>query len=269
MLKKIYWAYCNYRNRKRWDKEINDMSPLVGLSHVAEFQPEVKILVIAPHADDELIGCHQLMVNNKNKVVVFYCGYLGSNQCESNRLTRESEFINYVNNIGVQYIVSSQRKVSEELGLVLRNYKPDVICLPSYIDWHREHRQINDICFSIIPKSAPETTVCWYHISIPIPKSFINSVSLMSLAQHSYKWDMMKTFYKSQLHMDTNRFQYVERIHGLANSYAETYCIMSVQEWCANLVKIHESGDFDILKQTLGDIKKMYTMSDSFYCQLL
>ena len=62
MLKKLYRDYVNCMKRRRWMKETKEIKQFIGLPSTAkEFHADGKILVIAPHADDELIGCHRLI----------------------------------------------------------------------------------------------------------------------------------------------------------------------------------------------------------------
>ena len=270
MLRTLYRSISNGLKRIRWRKETKHMSLYIGMPSTAEaFQPDGKILVVAPHADDELIGCHQLILNHRENVVLFYCAFLGSNQNESNRRTREKEFLDYAHAMDVRYIISSPGNVLNDLRLAINDIKPSYLLLPTIVDWHSEHRLINELCLDLFPSTSSPIKICWYHISIPIPRDFINSFVDMSKEQHNYKWGLMKKCYPSQLHMDIARFRFVEKLHGIEKRYCDSYRVLSVNEWQQSTeFALKMRDDFSVLKSSLGNLTQMYELSNGFYSKI-
>lgn len=103
---------------------------------------EGEILIIVPHSDDELIGCHQFIRHNINNATLFYCGFTGKNKTQENHIVRLDEFKKYCEQSNCKYVVSSEN-VKEDLYSYLDEAKPDIVAIPSMVDWHSEHRVIN------------------------------------------------------------------------------------------------------------------------------
>lgn len=269
MIRKIKAFILKIVKYLRWRIEAKQISALAGInnSRALDLSSEDRILVIAPHADDELIGCHQLISNNKNNIIVFYCSYLGSNPSVENKKKREHEFIDYMNYHGTKYKISSPSTLHYDIAEILKSYKPSYVFLPSYVDWHYEHRLINHDLLQSIRTDIIPFIIGWYHITMPIPAFCANAYSSMSRAQHEEKWNAMNSYYPSQLHMDLSRFKFIEKLSG---NYAETYVILTKDQW-ERAIEILAERDDDLngMKNILGKIKKIYNLSSYYYNLIL
>lgn len=230
---------------------------------------EQKILVIAPHADDELIGCHELIRQNLSNIKVVYCSMLGHNYTESNRLIREGEFISYMDYMGADYTILQSDNLPNSLERLVSDFKPSIIALPSYVDWHEEHRKVNEIlqeCSDAIPDN---TLIGWYHISLPLPFSHVSAFSKMTSKQQRIKWSCLSKYYKSQLNIDVRRFKFVERLYKADGNFAEAYMILGKAKWLEAINKLSEKQEeIDKLKQTLGNIEKMFSETGKVYMHI-
>lgn len=234
---------------------------------VPEFKmtSEDRLLIIAPHADDELIGCHALMNRYNTKTKVFYCSFLGHNYNEKNQITRQKEFSSYMNSLGINFDISKPENLSVDLYNNITDFKPTIIALPSYIDWHPEHRLINEILTEINIQKMTDR-ILWYHISLPIPGPFINKCLLMNEEQYYGKWEAMRTFYKSQLNMDIERFMFVESIYSKKRQALETFMLLETDKWKEIINVLGNKGqELGELKNTLGNITKMLKETESIY----
>ncbi len=239
-------------------------------NNIPEFKMDKddRLLVIAPHADDELIGCHSLISRFTSQTKVFYCSFLGDNTAEENRLIRQSEFCAYMQKINADYEISSPKNLTADLSKTIKNYKPTIIALPSFIDWHKEHRRINEIV-SELKILNEDILILWYHISIPIPPRYVNSVSPIDKDSFKHKWDCFFTHYKSQIHMDTKRFMFVEGMYASSRYVFETYLIQPYSQWVQNLNSLSaENSKLDSLKSILGNISEMHRESNNYYLLL-
>lgn len=223
-------------------------------------------IIIAPHADDELIGCHQLLSGCCGESAIFYCGFLGGNYNEENRRLRESEIRKYAEKQRCRLIVSSPENLVNDLEQAVTDIHPATILVPSFVDWHPEHRQSNSILYTVIEKLGYQGLVGWYHVSLPIPASVANSMSLMSKESHRNKWKMMEACYPSQLHMDIKRFRFVERQVGGGQYAAETYYLQPADDWKQSVNALRqEEGAMNDMKQTLGQMDQMYLKPLGYY----
>lgn len=268
MLKKLYRDYVNCKKRRRWVKETKEIKQFIGLPSTAkEYYADSKILVIAPHADDELIGCHRLISHYPDNVTVFYCSYLGSNYDENNRVIREKEIREFTNHYNVDLVVSCPPNVSKDLVDVILRLKPEIIFLPSIVDWHSEHRLVNTIIAEII-NVCPET-IGWYHVSMPIPREYINAYCSMTPEQQMTKWLDMRSFYLSQLHIDAERFILVEKLTGEDETAVESYLLLSKNDFISKVEnsRFYEK-ELNSLKSTLGYLNCMYNKTSEIYNEI-
>ena len=257
---------ADVRKELKWHSQLRTIEGRNMPNAATPFLTDKKILIIAPHADDELIGCHQLIINNKDTVTVFYCSLLGSNYSDENRATRLAEFGNYISGQGCNYVVSSLATLCDDLSRVIRDINPSYIFIPSYVDWQKEHRLVNEVLEEVLNNIDREVVIGWYHVSLPIPCSFINSFSFLTRKKYRNKWQAMRNNYKSQLHMDIMRFGFIERSLAKKTYAYETYIIMPKGEWyrCIQVLK-KQIKEIDSLKDSLGNIKEMFEKTDSVY----
>ncbi len=232
-----------------------------------------RILIIVPHADDELIGCHEFIRKHKKNVLLFYCGMLGINLSKQNKLIRQKEFINYCKSENILYKLHKDDIYSDIKDAII-SYKPNVIFLPSYVDWHKEHRLVNEIVNSIFEKDCLSVNMIgWYQITVPINKDFINySVSMSRKAQNE-KWKRFRTFYNSQWHLPIRRFKYSERLCGLllCSFSAEVFTVMEVQNWkkYLNILRTKQVlMDIRILQNKISNLQIIDEASIKIFKQL-
>jgi len=133
----------------------------------------VKVLVIAPHPDDETLCCAGTIMNfiekgDKVKVVIVTDGRYGAPSEELRgteelvRIRREEairvfellgvkdyEFLNFEDS----KVVQQSREVEERLKKLLESYKPDVVFAPSPFDSHPDHSEIGKIIKKLSPNA--------------------------------------------------------------------------------------------------------------------
>lgn len=224
-------------------------------------------LIIVPHADDELIGCHQFIQNHLDNVTIFYCGFLGSNPSEENRAVRAGEFVRYCQNVGVNY-VCAENDIRHSLYTYLDELKPCTLLLPSYIDWHKEHRKVNEYLIDYLDTHKDSTiqSLIWYHISVPLYGGDANFASLMNEQQQRAKWDYFEDTYLSQKTINIKRFVLAER-DCIEDSYAaETFLVMDKNTFCMKMkMLINKEQELDNLKGLLNDYNTLVQQSSFLY----
>lgn len=197
-----------------------------------------KVIIIVPHADDELIGCFQFMKSNKTKVCLFYCDMTGSNNDETNKHIRRKEFERLCSESSFEYVISSEN-INYSLSKVVEEYDPNAILLPSIVDWHPQHREVNNIVRIVLCQIDKKPKIIWYQVTVPINFKWANYYVPMNRQQHNEKWNMFSIVYKSQRKMPLIRFKYNERIAGKKyDKYAaETFCVLEFDVWLCCLNK--------------------------------
>lgn len=226
-----------------------------------------RVIVIAPHADDELIGCYGLLTNKYITLKVFYCSLLGSNYSKTNHDRREEEFLSYMSNIGREFVIAKNDDFSEELEAIIREDQPQYIFLPAFIDWHDEHRLVNLKLYSILNRIPFDGKIGWYNVSIPIPGLYTTSLFPISRNEQNEKWDCFEKFYSSQKNLDICRFKFIEancRFKKLG--IAEKYIIMDKEIWFSAIKRLRPyEKQLSAIKKSIGDIKKMFVEAAKFY----
>lgn len=133
------------------------------------------VLVIAPHSDDDILGCGGLMsrvkkLGGKVHVIVAAVGdvkFYHSNQ-EVTAETREEEFYNALKVLGVDsgeilYRRFEQRlhmlpivDIITDLDLKIREIKPTAVFIP-YPSFHQDHKVVFDAAFAAL-RPTPNTS---------------------------------------------------------------------------------------------------------------
>lgn len=151
-----------------------------------------KALIIAPHPDDEVLGCAgiiQKMLNLSMMVeVVLLTDGAGENHNQELAQIRREEFykaISSLGNIAVTYlgfpdgsISENYEKVIDSLSLVFQNSIPDIVFLPYVFDYNLDHQVCNFVLERVLTNlnlfSLKE--IAMYEVWTPIlyPNCYIN-----------------------------------------------------------------------------------------------
>jgi LmbE family N-acetylglucosaminyl deacetylase len=136
----------------------------------------MNVLVIAPHPDDESIGCGGVICKHADRgdrvIAVFLTsGELGLKQLQREKAwsTRENEARNAANILGIADVIFLRgpdwtlakkiKKVAVELRGVLKREKPELIYLPHPREWHPDHAaaiRVLRAALTNASKSAPK-----------------------------------------------------------------------------------------------------------------
>ena len=243
--------------RVRWKiTVIYQRNSIVIKKDILRTIPEVPYLVLMPHADDELIGCLQLLKTVKGGVVV-NMDMAGGDDEQLHKL-RYQEFVNHMNSLNNNYLnIDSDKEAS--LIKILLEYKPLYIFVPSCVDWHKEHHEVIRLLVSALNKTISkewEPIIAMYQVSIPIYCECINLAIPMNRNQLKSKWEDFERHYISQKHLLSYRFAANERINGkLLNMYAaECFCTLPADKWIS---AVNESGNFETYKYLISSINNI------------
>lgn len=262
LLRKIYSGITHYKQKKKWDTDSRPFKKSLYKQYPLDLRQ--RALVIAPHADDELIGCHTFM--KKINTTVCLCSMTGGNHSQENRLLRTNEFEKYCQRNQLPYVVLDAEHLSEELYRQIKTMKPDVIAIPSFVDWHPEHRKVNLILYDILREIEIKPLIIWYQISVPMKSEFVNYIQTMSRDEHHNKWCEFEQFYPSQQNINVFRFKYIEK-RFVENNYAgERFCVIEHCMWLEYLHRLESmEEDLDKIKTHLGDVGSLLTKSNEYY----
>lgn len=222
-----------------------------------EWYNKSRILMMVPHADDELISSYSVLCNAED-VTVYYCGFTGSNNKEENRTTRRKEILALCSELNVQIIEGDANCMN--LREVISQGKFDTILIPSIVDWHAEHRRIsyliNNVCASLHLKPRI------YTYSVTVPNESHKEVICIPLSadQLQKKYNLFKRIYLSQKVMPIVRLKLNEKINGYhAGCYAaEVFSKYEFDKWTVNItrVELFERKDNTQQKELIDDLRR-------------
>lgn len=165
-----------------------------------------KILILIPHADDELIGCYSILSDPIYDVDLLYFEMTGGFPDMADIRMQELEnCAKYFN----------RRLFLFESFLTQRYSTYDVILTPSFIDWHPEHRMVANFIYDIITESIYSNSILVYNVSVPHAINSINIVSELSKKSSVEKYRQLKVLYPSQSNLPLLRFKIQEIIDAI------------------------------------------------------
>ena len=138
-----------------------------------------KILIIAPHADDEVLGVGGTVnkLKDSNTVGVVICGARANdNQEHIQSATSHYDYVNQISCVDEHY--------HENFKYILRciehsatEFKPDVVYIPNEFDFNLDHKTVYQACeiaFRRYQTNAP-TTIFSYETPSSTTQSFRNN----------------------------------------------------------------------------------------------
>ena len=258
--------YRNYHWQKQeadierlsFDEKIALRAQLVDLS-------EKKILIISPHPDDELIGCYEILKLYGSNVDVYYTGLTGRELSEENKRIRTEEFVRLCSACCANCILPSENwKIDLKKYISENDY--DCLFIPSYIDWHWEHREVCVEALSLIQGLQKEMDIYLYCVTVPIPIQFVNSYA----EKTENKWSLFNKIYKSQRYMPISRFRITEKRYVTDGKKFEPYYNLSIESLAGVLGAFRslDTNRLDSMEKQINDLQLILDSSFRFYKKL-
>ncbi len=240
---------------------------IVFSNSIKPFQ-NAKTIIIVPHADDEWVGCSQLIVTNRKHIILCYMNMLGDDSDEVHSI-RYGELKSVANAYGLHLVTTGVEKEEkiQNLTALLIEERPEYIAVPFYYDWHSEHIEVMQILkaslnkiFKAQPELVGKFSVLMYQVSVPIPIEKVTHFIAMDKEAQKRKWSFFDSVYRTQEAIPWIRFRYNERINGgLCGNYAaEVYVLEKAEKWTNSLDKeILSEAKRERVFDSLQDLKKV------------
>lgn len=156
-----------------------------------------RLLVLAPHPDDEVIGCGGLVAlhlreGRKVHVVVATDGAQAGDAAQ-----RESESCAALALLGdatIEFLrfpdrkLSGERELNDRIAAILREWKPDLIAVPSPLEIHPDHIALSRAFCDLIARDASlfadlaVARVAFYEVSAPLrPNALVDITSVADM----------------------------------------------------------------------------------------
>lgn len=178
-----------YTKRRRLESELAGLA-LCALPEKLDLTVARRVLVFAPHPDDESLGCGGtlalLAARCEVKVVLVTDGGGAGGLPEGADRVRQAEFRSALAELGVdEYEMlgcpDGSFSLDERLELRLREllsvYQPDWVFLPSPLDYHRDHVRISIMLEPLCRRCPTVTHLLFYEIWAPVPASHVVDIT--------------------------------------------------------------------------------------------
>lgn len=195
-----------------------------------------KVLVIAPHQDDESIGCAGTLikhVRNGGYVEIVFCTYDTLERMKE--AEKAASIIGSQKNHYMQFPVRNlynNKKFKQNLTFVINNVSPDIIFLPFWFDKHDDHRAVSKVLIDIKQEISLNFMIYSYAVW-----STLNPNCLFDISD---TWELKKKAiecYKTQIatrdyvRIAQGLNQYWGEIKSPGMQYAETFFKATAKEY--------------------------------------
>jgi LmbE family N-acetylglucosaminyl deacetylase/glycosyltransferase involved in cell wall biosynthesis len=156
-----------------------------------------RLLVLAPHPDDEVIGCGGLVAlhlreGRKVHVVVATDGAQAGDAAQRESESRAA--LALLGDVTIDFLrfpdrnLSGQRELTDRISVILREWKPDLIAVPSPLEIHPDHIALSRAFCDLIARDASlfadlaVARVAFYEVSAPLrPNALVDITSVADM----------------------------------------------------------------------------------------
>lgn len=251
-----------------------------------------KILVLAPHVDDETIGAGGTILKygekGSKKGLVYLTDGSGSTSHKSKEETikeRMEEGLQIKDSYGFEsvyfleevdgFLNSEENFLIEKLKEILLKEKPDIVFSPFVIEGNRDHLETTKALSRALDSLDKEINIYLYQVNSVIFPELINGVSFLDKNTYIKKNNKYSIF-KSQWAMGFSVFNLLDRGRALNynNSYAVEGFVITTSSKLRQMVKKLEdngfnpydykqiSSEFTLIKAMIKSIKEKKFYSD-------
>lgn len=234
---------------KRFSEVVASQKNRTAFPSFVDTPPGSNVAVLAPHPDDDVLGCGGTLVKHRNgghsiSTITFTDGSLGdpSFADKSDLIeAREEESKKAAAVIGIsrsEFLREKDQELKSTPGIIerlaglLEEMKPDLVYLPFFLDNHPDHVATNEIFHAVVERNKPGFSCCFYETWTPLFPNILVDIS----EEMDLKIKAIEEF-RTQL----KQFDYVRIAKGL-NSYrsmlfgensafAEAFYVMSTREY--------------------------------------
>jgi LmbE family N-acetylglucosaminyl deacetylase len=201
-----------------------------------EFVRGNKILVIAPHQDDEAIGCAGTLIKNAKAgghVEIVFCTHDTTERMKESE--RAASIMGSKKNHFMQFplrSLSGNKDFYNNLALVINKVEPDVLFMPFLFDKHNDHRAVTQAVIAIRKDINLKLMIYSYAVWSPLNPNCLFDIST--------EWELKKQAiecYKTQIatrdyiKIAQGLNQYWGEIKEPGMKYAETFFRATAQKY--------------------------------------
>ena len=251
------------RSYKIWLKDWQGITDLQGTAHVLQTMrasrklipvpclslPQQRLLIIAPHPDDEAIGCGGALLfrakasgakasgKNDCRLLVLTKGRQGKSETWQEETKAVCKRI-HADPCFLNYEAGKIPLDSESFMSAIHSFNPQILLLPSLLDDHDDHRRVSHMILNAVSQGAwarkPE--IWAYQVYSCVPGNVIIDITEVIAAKKSlinlYEEEMKR---RDWAHFSCGQNAYMSRFlpEGGSRCYAEMYFVAPFDDYVA------------------------------------
>lgn len=241
---------------------------LITSPRIADKPEGERVVVFSPHFDDDVIGCggtlcKHISSGNEVSVIYFTDGREGDPSFADKELLQEKrkeEARSATQILGIQNLYfldepETKLKATEDLIKrlikIIYEIKPDLLYIPSFLENHIDHFEVNRVLLALAKRSALNFNIAAYEVWTPIiPNMIIDITSVISR-----KEDALKQYETQIRHVNyvtttlaLNKYRTIYNLKG--KGYAEAFFVTSSDNYIDYLKRLK------LNKRLFIDLKK-------------
>lgn len=267
IIKVLYKKFYDIKTSLVW--KVQSKKVRVNITALSSFceDPDNDILIIAPHPDDELIGCSSII--RTQRCTVLYTGLLGhDNNSVTMKEIRNKEFKLLCKRCKQSSFSEEPDSWCGRLESIIKKQRIGSIFLPTVIDWHWEHRKVFEDAINILKISGYVGKIYLYQVSVPLPRKLVSCANCYNYDTEREKWKLFCEIYKSQTYMPLKRFFYSDYRYVNDNQIicAEVFSEMSLID-CLKIIRFMQSktNELNSAFSMINNLISIQKFSDDMY----
>lgn len=220
------------------------VQPLLKYSLPVETElPGKTALVLAPHPDDESIGCGAtlgLHAANGGSVEIVWCTSDG--EPRDSEAAAAAKVLNASFTVNLKYPVESlqsQSGLPDKLAALFDKRKPDMVFIPFALDNHVDHRGLNAALVSLAKKRSFPFMIYAYPVWFPLhPNVLIDAASRWQIKEQAIKCYASQLATRDYIRMSNSLASYWAEVKGRKLDKVETFFRATFGEYAALAKKI-------------------------------
>ncbi|MBC7088157.1 MAG: PIG-L family deacetylase [Tissierellales bacterium] len=218
-INRVYTKFIFFKNSK---KPIYDIDHLMGLND--------KVIVFAPHVDDETIGLGGTLLKYKEKGEEIYVVYMTDGSGATTDLDEEelikqrkneAENLKEIYNIKEIFFLDykdsaldyNDENLIDNIKLIVKDIKPTIIYIPFLIDSHVDHFNTSisvlNALYDMDNEYVSNLKIICYQINSPIMPNLITNITALTKEQFEKKKKIYRVF-SSQWAMGFDVFSLID-----------------------------------------------------------
>jgi len=234
--------YASYRNVFRMYEYIQ---PFLKYSlPLEENLPAKRILVIAPHQDDESIGCGGTIIKHVKlggKVEIVFCTSGEEKRMEETKEAAKilGSKLNHFLQFDIRSLYDNTNKLAERFTELFNRIKPEIIFLPFMIDNHQDHIAISRAFAKSYKQKKIDSLVYAYSVwTTMIPNVVIDISQEWEQKKQAIECYKTQTKDRDYVTMASSISKYWSIVKGKNTQYCESFFKATASEYVSLVKKV-------------------------------